>query len=189
MIKRTRQRTTVRAAAMVAWAALACGGGGGGGTSNDAQLSCVEANPGACGCTYSTAPIADVACPPTMKTPGWLWYCAATGPWPASDASCYCGAYACIDDSAVPTESTCSCGLATPGLPATTTCPVPGTNDACCLGADGICTCYYGTNSCAKAGDLPVSVASCDAKIAATATMAAMMGTATALPNVVDACH
>jgi hypothetical protein len=36
---------------------------------------------------------------------------------------------------------------------------------------------------------MPVSVASCDAKSAAMATMAAMKGTPRALPNVVAACH
>jgi hypothetical protein len=130
-----------------------------------------------------------LVCPPTTKTPGWFWYCAASEQWPATDASCNCGAYACIDDSGVPTVATCSCGLATPGVSSAATCPAPGTNDACCLGADGTCTCYYGTNSCAKAGDIPISVASCDAKAAATATMAAMKGTSLALPKVVDACH
>lgn len=169
---------------------VACGGGG---SVDGAHLYCLQGNSGACGCGYSTAPSAgdpETSCPPATQTPGWLWYCASTDEWPAStDASCNCGAYACIDDSAVPAMSSCSCGAATPGVTVATACAAAGANDACCLGADGTCTCYYGTNSCAKAGDMPVSVASCDAKSAAMATMAAMKGTPRALPNVVAACH
>ena len=90
-----RRLGTVLAFAVVV--AVACGGGGSS-TNDKAQLYCVEGNPGACGCGYRTSPSAgdpNAACPPTATTPGWFWYCASTEQWPASGASCNCGAYTC----------------------------------------------------------------------------------------------